>query len=102
MKTRVYASNADRQAAYRERKRNVTPGNGNVTRTEREATCSRELAESITPQTENVFIAALRLYYQWNFQNGVSHESFLLWLELKLGVNEENQETKALFETLGL
>lgn len=83
----IYASNAEKQSAYRDRKRNVTPGDENVTRKR----IALDLSKNITEVTENVFIMALRCYYQQNFRNGDSDESFLLWLEGKLSELKEGE-----------
>ena len=47
------------------------------------------IAADITEEEEDVYIGALREYYRRNFKNGEHHESFLLWLEGKLGMHDD-------------
>jgi chromosome segregation ATPase len=45
--------------------------------------------ELITEKNEDGFILLLRNYYKKSFKNGSSDESFLLWLEDKLGMTDD-------------
>jgi hypothetical protein len=50
-------------------------------------------AEKITEDNEDIYIGAVREYYRNNFKNGVSDESFLLWIEGKLSpTNQEDSD----------
>ncbi len=58
-------------------------------------TRAKRIARNITEDTEDDYVQALREYYRSGFKNGESGESFLLWLEGKLGLNDipETDET---------
>ena len=47
---------------------------------------AREMALEITPDNEDDYVGALREYYSEEFRNGDSDESFLLWIQQKLGI----------------
>lgn len=48
-----------------------------------------KIAAQITEENEDLYVQGLREYYRQSFRNGCSNESFLLWLEGKLGMAED-------------
>lgn len=47
---------------------------------------------NITEQNELEVIKALREYYRTNFKNGVSDESFLIWIENKINADQPQEQ----------
>jgi len=48
-----------------------------------------KLAAKITENNETIYLLALRAYYRDNYKCGVSDESFVIWVQNKLGMFSE-------------
>ena len=52
--------------------------------------CERnKIADQITQGNEDLYVFGLREYYRQSFKNGDANESFLIWIEDKLGMQKD-------------